>query len=308
LAGLRGQSDPAPDMDEPEEPDEIWDGDEERAEPFEPGSEFELGSNGPITQRSGDIGWAPTPVDAAAQASAPVGPPAQGGPEVVLAVQPDFSVEQADEATPAVGGSGPEPQQSPQAAEPLSIRTELAADLRAHDELRPGEPTGTLRPPGSFGRAEAERQLGEAQDVHGTLEIFVRFAQQLFERVLLLVVQGGRAEARLGNNVPADMSSLRVALDRPSLFKHAHDTAQVVIERLGPEGIDGAVKSSLGLGEEVEVVAIPILVRQRVVAVLYADDVRSSVDRDAVAEAAGFANVVGNAIAALIVRRKRDKT
>jgi hypothetical protein len=107
--------------------------------------------------------------------------------------------------------------------------------------------------------------------------------------------------------VPAEISTLDLALDQPSLIRHAHDTAQIVVARLAALGIDGALKTTLALGDEVEVVAIPILVRQRVVAVLYADDAPANVDRDAVAEVAGFANVVGNAIAMLIVRRKRSK-
>jgi hypothetical protein len=55
----------------------------------------------------------------------------------------------------------------------------------------------------------------------------------------------------------------------------------------------------------VSVVVVPVRVRQRVVALLHADDADVDVDRDAVAEVAGFANLVGNALAALIVRRKR---
>ena len=335
LARLHGQPDPSAELGEPDEPDLAYDEAEISTDSFEAGSEFELGSEGPTTQRSGADGWgreAPAPSE---PTGAPISRPVESAPEIILAVQADFAIDQVDDATPAVGGIdqdfalspppaavlGPDDvtPAEPPVADESPTGTRVAADEAeaveppVADEA-PAEPAAAVghaeqpAPPGPLGREAAERLLGEAEDVHQTLEIFGRFAQQFFARVLLLAVQGGRAEVRVGHGVSAEAKALALTLAEPSLIKHAHDTAQIVVDRLGSEGLDGALRAALPAGDQIEVVAIPILVRQRVVAVLYADDAGDNVDRDAVAEVAGFANVVGNAIATLIVRRKREKT
>jgi hypothetical protein len=151
----------------------------------------------------------------------------------------------------------------------------------------------------------AAAAVAGAADVNELLEIFVRFARQYFERVALVVVQRGQAEVRLAKNFPSEFESSQVDLSQPSLLQRAHDEVQTIVDQLGSDGLDGLLQRDVTPVASFKAAAIPVRVRKRVVAVLYADDAPVDVEPDAVVEVGAFATAIGNALALHILRRKK---
>jgi hypothetical protein len=324
---LRGRAQAYPlDPDEPalevtREPSEA---EQDFDQDFEPGSEFDAVPEGPSTLRTGAVvvevdeedglgteGSSTGSAQAMAGDAAFSPPPPQTAPDEP-APQPvaDEPAPQpvADEPAPQPVADEPAPQPiADEPAPPLVVEATVSQELPEEDDLHQSEP-GAYPPflhRGPFTREMAERALGEANDTQELLEVFARFARQFFERVVLFTVQAGRAEARITHGMPAPVVTLQTPLDQPGMLKHALDTAGIVVAVLGEEGHDADLRAALGTVNELEAVVVPVCVRQRVVALLYADDSSVGIDRDAVAEVAGFANLLGNALAMQIVRRKR---
>ncbi|MBW2527707.1 MAG: hypothetical protein JRI23_26235 [Deltaproteobacteria bacterium] len=191
---------------------------------------------------------------------------------------------------------------------PNSIRAEMAAQLREHDHATGDEPESVraFRHRGPFPRAVADAAVAGAANVNELLEIFVRFARQYFERVALVVVQRGRAEVRMARNFPSELEASEVDLSEPSLLQRAHDEVQTIVDTPNADGLDAVLRRGVRSIADFKACAIPVRVRKRVVALVYADDAPVDVDPEAVVQVGSFAIAIGNALALHILRRKRS--
>jgi hypothetical protein len=80
----------------------------------------------------------------------------------------------------------------------------------------------------------------------------------------------------------------------------------LLVTKVRPDGLDAVLLADLGRSKDVEVAAVPLVVRTRAVAVLVADCGSANIDGEGLREVATFAGVVGAAFERIIVRRKLD--
>jgi hypothetical protein len=185
---------------------------------------------------------------------------------------------------------------------PLSIRSEVARSLPPVGR-RDGR---SFRHHGPLFSEDALAAAAQARDVQFVLDIVVRFARQYFDRLMLMVVHGERAEARVRYGIGADLDSLRVDLSNPSLMRRAYDDGHTVVDSLGYDGVDAVLRTQLGLaGEAAPVAVIPIAIRDRTIALLYGDDAGEPVDPQAVQAVSELAEAIAGEIGRIIVARKR---
>jgi hypothetical protein len=137
------------------------------------------------------------------------------------------------------------------------------ADDRAKDRRR-----GPLTP------ASAELQLEDAVTGDEALGIFFAFARQYFEYSALFVVHGDLAAGYDAWGPGASRDKVRtigVALDLPNALSHARQQGTAVIAPLQRTGLDADLRSDFGRTAGRDVFVLPIMVRQRCVALLYGD-------------------------------------
>jgi HEAT repeat protein len=172
---------------------------------------------------------------------------------------------------------------------------------------------GRPRRKGPFTAAMAEEEFGNATSTDLVLDILFAFAQQFFEYTAILVVHGDLAGGRDASGPgagPARVITLAFPLDQPSSLATARDRRAPLVTTLGDEGIDAELASELernGRGEgdaSPAVVILPIVVRHRVVALLYGDDGATDVELSAIGEVLAVAALSAKALERVILRRK----
>jgi hypothetical protein len=172
--------------------------------------------------------------------------------------------------------------------------------------------SNTVRPArrhrGPLTAETAREELDGATDREALLDLFFEYARQFFDYSALFIAHGDIAEGRdaFGDGAPRErVVGIGVPLDMPSMLSSAREKKEAVILHPSADGIDGVLLSDLRRAIGVEAVVVPVLVRERAVAILYADasDPRG-VDREAVREIAAFASAIGQGFERLIVRKK----
>lgn len=153
----------------------------------------------------------------------------------------------------------------------------------------------------------AKEELEAAADRDTLLDLFFEFARQYFDYSALFIAHGDLAEGRdaFGDGASREqVVGIGVPLDLPSMFQSARDKREAVFTVLSAEGVDGILAHDLERKPGIEAVAMPVLVRGRAVAVLYADAGESGIDREAIREVTTFASMAGQGFERLIVRKK----
>jgi len=162
---------------------------------------------------------------------------------------------------------------------------------------------------GPFTAAMAEEELLRATSTDDVLDIYFAFTHQYFQYAVLFAVQGDLAEGRDAAGPGADrarVSGIGVPLDLPSSLATARDRRAPVVAPLAPEGLDGELVRDLGrvaVGSAV-IAVIPVVVRHRVVALLYGDDGVDGVELSSIGDALAFTGLVAAALERVILRKK----
>lgn len=163
---------------------------------------------------------------------------------------------------------------------------------------------------GPFSAPMAERELEQAASTEGVLDVFFDFAHQFFEYAALFVVHADLAvgcEAAGPGADRAQVASMGVRLDVPSSFAAARDRRGPLVAALASTGLDAELARDLGrvatLGAPVAV--LPIVLRTRVVAILYGDDGANGVELSALGELVAFAALTAAALERVILSKKR---
>jgi hypothetical protein len=152
----------------------------------------------------------------------------------------------------------------------------------------------------------ANEELEAASDRETLLDLFFDFSRQFFDYAALFIAHGEIAEGRdaFGDGAPRErVVGIGVPLDLPSMFASAREKKEPVIVRPSTDGVDGVLLGDLRRPPTVEAFVVPLLVRGRPVAILYAD-VRQTLDLEAVESVTAFAKAVGQGFEKLIVRKK----
>ena len=156
----------------------------------------------------------------------------------------------------------------------------------------------------------ARRELEDVADRDALLDLYFDFSRQYFDYAVLFLVHGDIAEGRdaYGDGASREkVVGIGVPLDLPSsgILARARDTKNPVWAVPAANGIDPVLLADLGRKNmKWDVAVVPLVVRTRVVALLYGDAGETGVDRDAVADVVQFAVAAGQAFERLILRKK----
>ncbi|APR74823.1 Hypothetical protein A7982_00169 [Minicystis rosea] len=159
---------------------------------------------------------------------------------------------------------------------------------------------------GPFTAVMAEREMEEATVSDAVLEILFAFAQQFFEYTAIFVVQGDLAEGRDASGPGADrvtVAAIGVPLDRPSSLARARDRRAPLIGRLDAEGLDADLARDLSRSPRA-VALLPVLVKTRVVAIVYGDDGAADVELPSVGDVIAMIALAGAALERVALRKK----
>jgi hypothetical protein len=203
---------------------------------------------------------------------------------------------------PAAGPSEVSP--SPRKSVELSLPPIQGRRRRAHP---PAPDSATQRRRGPFTLAMATEELGDAVSHNAILRVFFDFSRQFFDYSALFLVKGDLAEGSCAHGRGTDEDRIRgvgVPLELPSILSFARDRHTHVLVMPSSAGIDAVLRADLQRPMSASVLVVPIVVRNRVVALLYGDDSDSAVDIATVGDVLAFAPLVGAAFEELILRKK----
>ncbi len=153
----------------------------------------------------------------------------------------------------------------------------------------------------------AHAELEEASERDTIFDLLFEFARQYFDYTAVFIVHGENAEGRdaFGDGAARDkVARISVPLDLPSILASAREKKAMLKCVPAPEGIDPILMSDLGRSGKTECIVLPIVVRNRVVAMLLGDVGETGIDAPALADVAGIATQATAAFERLIVRRK----
>ena len=280
------------------------------------------GSLPPLLRSAPPVPEAPRPVSvpsAPRLPSIPARTPSDAVPAPVA--EPVAAVRQAPSAPPP----------APAAARPRSVPPQKSAyqpsDRTTNQGFPAAKPSAPEAAPASFvqrgregllakpGRrrrgplplTQAKEELDEAADRDTLLQLLFDFGCQFFDYTALFVVHGDIAEGRdaFGSGASRDtVAAIGVPLDMPSLLATAREQCAPLVVRPSADGLDRVLMSDLERKTRTPVLVVPVVVRQRAVALLLGDGGDGGVDGSSQSEVTAFGILVGQAFERIIVRRK----
>jgi hypothetical protein len=203
------------------------------------------------------------------------------------------------------------PPRPPSVAPPPKIPAELrepaavAGSLVRKSDVPPPKPVRRHRGPLTSDVAKAELDAAVDRDV--IFDLLFEFARQFFDYTAVFLVHGEAAEGRdsFGDGATRDkVARLRVPLDSPNMLSKANESKSFVRQRPSRQGIDQILMSDLGRDGTSECVVFPIIVRKRVVAMVFGDGGQSGVDLGGVGQVSELIGSAAGAFERVIMRRK----
>lgn len=168
---------------------------------------------------------------------------------------------------------------------------------------------------GPFTAAMAEQELEGSLTADTVLDVFFAFARQFFAFSFLFTVHGDLAEGRNVSGVSApsfDATALGVPLGLPSTLALARDRLSPVVAPFASDGIDAQLQRDLRRpvppkgGPSFAAAVIPIVVRNRAVALLYGDDGDEPVELSLIGDVIAVTSLAAAALERLILRKKQS--
>jgi hypothetical protein len=167
---------------------------------------------------------------------------------------------------------------------------------------RPPEP-----PPTPLTFAEAQAELARSSDREDVARTVLRFALGKWKRNLLLSVQGSLVTGWHGMGAgvrEAAVHRIGVALREQSTFRLVRDTRSHYIGPVKRDAAMGVFYKLLGGGFPTTAVILPLLVRGKVVHLLYVDNGPDQLTPPDVGELLILSQSVGRSYEAMMRRRK----
>jgi hypothetical protein len=131
--------------------------------------------------------------------------------------------------------------------------------------------------------------------------------RQFFDFAALFVVHGDLAEGRdaYGEGASRErVMAIGVPLDLPSVLATARQRGEPILVRPSGDGLDQVMLSDLQRAGGAPVLIVPIVVRKRVVGLLYGDSGGHELDNEGRKTVFSFAHQAGQAFEKLIMRKK----
>lgn len=193
----------------------------------------------------------------------------------------------------------------PQALEASRIEHSAEQATKAVAVLASKAPVRASRRLGPITPALAKEALEEAKTRDDVLSAFFDFAKQFFEYTALFGLQRNAAEGLSAHGPGAlreKVQQLRIPLDAANVLAAARDRKLAGVIALREE--DESLQE--GLERRVEqALLLPIVLRDRTVAILYGDHGDDAVELSAVGDVLAIAPLVAQALERLILRKKQ---
>ncbi|WP_437320494.1 hypothetical protein [Sorangium sp. So ce385] len=165
---------------------------------------------------------------------------------------------------------------------------------------------------GPFTLAMAEQELASVDSSEAVLAVLFDFAQQYFEYTVLFTVHGERAEGRNAAGPGAErerVTKIAVPFERPTALARARALRAPLVAALAGSAPDAELQRELGRKVHAAAVAVvPIVVRGRVVALVYGDDGAASVELSSIGDLIALAGVATTVLERLILRKKLNRS
>ncbi|WP_437818932.1 hypothetical protein [Sorangium sp. So ce1078] len=242
---------------------------------------------------------------APAQAESAPAAPAPGAPV------PAASAPAAPEAAAlAPAASAPLSPATPAPVAP-AVSASAPAAKGAVREAGRSAPTAQRRK-GPFTLAMAEQELAAVDSSEAVLAVLFDFAQQYFEYTVLFTVHGERAEGRNAAGPGAErerVTKVAVPFERPTALARARALRAPLVTALAGSAPDAELQRELGRKVHAAAVAVvPVVVRGRVVALVYGDDGAASVELSSIGDLIALAGLATAVLERLILRKKLNRS
>ncbi|MCK9461727.1 MAG: hypothetical protein M0R80_19020 [Proteobacteria bacterium] len=155
--------------------------------------------------------------------------------------------------------------------------------------------------------SEASELLREAEDRDAILSLLMAFSSQAFEFTALFVVQDNAAQGRMATvrgKAPHSLETVAVPLGEPGVFESVQRTRGYHLGPIGEAAADRRALSDMGREVPRGCALIPVVVRDRVVLMLYGDSGATGVRANRIARIAEFGHLVAAAFERLLLKRK----
>ncbi|WP_437639891.1 hypothetical protein [Sorangium sp. So ce854] len=253
------------------------------------------------------------PAPAAPALAAPVAlPPAAAAP---VALPPAAAAPVALPPAAAAPVALPPAALAAAAAAPMADRRERSSSAPAAEiSMRAGgrSALAAQRRKGPFTLAMAEQELAAVDSSEAVLAVLFDFAQQYFEYTVLFTAHGERAEGRNAAGPGAErerVAKIAVPFDRPSALARARALRAPLVTALTGSAPDAELQRELGRKVHAGAVAVvPVVVRGRVVALIYGDDGATSVELSSIGDLIALAGLAATVLERLILRKKLNRS
>lgn len=170
------------------------------------------------------------------------------------------------------------------------------------------KPASARRRLGPVTPALAKEELESATSRDEVLSAFLDFARQYFDYSALFIVQRKSAQgfAAYGRGPGEErVRAIEIPLDQPGALAESRDHKHPQVVSLQRKDTDEALLDGLEREGEQPVLLLPLVVRDRTVAILYGDHGDSPVELSAVGDVLALAPLVGAALERIIRQKKR---
>lgn len=170
-----------------------------------------------------------------------------------------------------------------------------------------------VRRKGPFTAQMAEEELVTAATTDVVLDILFSFAHQFFEYTVLFVVSGELADGRDASGpglTATQIKNVRIPLDQPSMLQLARERKAPVTVSPVSHGVDVQIVRDLArearfeTGYRATIAILPVVVKNRVVALLLGDDGNVDVDLSALGDVIIVLGRTVEALERIILRKK----
>ena len=220
------------------------------------------------------------------------------------------AVVEEEAPAPVVQGYVPEPEVPVVQGAPIVVPPpvpEVALPPVAPARARPTVPVAPEPPPKPLTFAEAQAELSRSSDREQVATTVLRFALGKWRRSLLLSVQGDLVTGwrGMGKGVrEAAVKRIGIGLQGPSTFRLVRDTRSHYVGPVRRDAASGAFYKLLGGDYPTTAVILPLLVRGKLVHLLYVDNGPGQLTPPDVGELLILSQSVGRSYEAMIRQRK----
>ncbi|MBX3209072.1 MAG: hypothetical protein KF764_28825 [Labilithrix sp.] len=224
------------------------------------------------------------------------------GPRIASTFPPPLESSPLHRAAPRPPSIAPPPLPS---MEPPRTTAAAQGTFVRKSEAPPARPARRRRGPLTSDLAKSELEASAERDV--IFDVLFEFSRQFFDYTALFIVHGDLAEGRdaFGDGAARDkVARVGVPLDLRNILATAREAKTIVRARPSSEGLDPVLMADLGRAGDTECVVFPIVVRKRVVALLFGDGGLSGVDDIGVRQVEDLVESSSGAFERVIMRRK----